>query len=110
MSKPSGEETSIAVHHRTLEEIAWYLQTMQGFPSKQVAVDAASAWREWRNGNREPAKNVITRWYQTLKQDTDHTLTESCAEPLDMEEAIGGKDMRVHMDLLVQMIVTLESQ
>ncbi|MEX1997713.1 MAG: hypothetical protein WEA04_03525 [Candidatus Andersenbacteria bacterium] len=110
MADNQEKETPIAVHNRTLEEIEWYLKSMQGFPNRQIAAAAASAFEDWQRGNRKSAQTVLIRWYNTVKQGTNHTLNEGCAEALNMEEVLMSNDVKLHMDLLVQMIVTLQRQ
>lgn len=107
-----SEEDIIAVCHRSLAEIAWYLQKMQSFPSKQIAFDAALALEDWKGGNRKPAQTVLIRWYNTLRKATgiEKPSDKDLATHLNMAEVLSGNDTRRHLALLGQMFVTLEHQ
>ena len=110
MKSKESPEVPLKVSHRTPAEILRYLQLMQSFERKEIAREAIRARVQWKSGNREPALTVLTKWYRTLRETLklDHSLNERCGTLVDMDTAISSQDANLHLDFLVQMIVTLK--
>ncbi len=102
-------ERAISVFLRRQDEIEWYLEKMQGFLSQEIAAEATLAMEAWKRGKRQPALTVITRWYNTIKHSfgIEHAF-ENVGRSLDMEQVLLTNNHQQHLDLLMQMIVTLK--